>query len=457
MKLVVVGTGYVGLVAGACLAHAGHEVACVENNKNKLDLLTHGVVPFYEPGLATLVQDYYASGRLRFSKSLAEVLPSAQVVFIAVGTPEGENGQADLRYVYGVAEELGKLARHPFVVVNKSTVPVGTQEEVAKIIRKQLKARNVKLNIEVASNPEFLRQGAAVEDFLCPDRVIIGTDAQEVFNFMAQVYEPVVPRNKILWMDPKSAEMTKYAANAFLATKISFINEISNICDAIGANIEMVSKGIGLDRRISPHFLNAGTGYGGSCFPKDVKALIYKAGQFNYSPAILKAVDTLNQKQKVVLVDKFLQRLRSEGRNPKGLQVALWGLSFKPETDDMREAPSISVVGELLKLGCNVVAYDPQAMERARTIFGNRIVYAESALAALTDSSALFILTEWQEFTDILPEEIAAGLKLPLVLDGRNLYEPKDMALWGIDYLSIGRPSVPVRDQAAVNISVAGK
>ncbi|MHB1407168.1 MAG: UDP-glucose dehydrogenase family protein [Desulfitobacteriaceae bacterium] len=453
MKLVIVGTGYVGLVAGACFAEAGHHVVCVEKDLRKLEMLSQGMVYFYEPGLQDLVQKHYASGFLTFTQDLAEALPNAQVVFIAVGTPEGKNGEADLSYVYGVAREIGQHATHPLIVVDKSTVPVGTHERVAEIINQELDKRKIKLDIEVVSNPEFLRQGAAVKDFLYPDRVVIGAKSTKAFDVMVSVYESIAPRDKILCMDPYSAEMTKYAANAFLATKISFINEMSNLCSRIGADIDQVSKAIGMDHRITPLFLNAGIGYGGSCFPKDVKSLAHKASELGYRSQILESVDAVNQRQKRRLVELFAEALLENGLSAKGMRIAIWGLSFKPETDDMREAPSRVVIKHLLKMGCEVIAYDPVAMARAEEVLGDRITYASSANQALENSHALFLLTEWKEFCEITPEEIVDKLALPFILDGRNVFNPKEMKNVGAYYVSIGRPTV--KPQQGINVHTA--
>ena len=396
MRIAVVGTGYVGLVSGTCLAETGVTVTCVDVDASKIDKLNQGGIPIYEPGLAELVIKNRANERLFFTTSLKEALVDADAVFIAVGTPPDEDGSADLSYVIGVAHEIGCLIEEYVVVVTKSTVPVGTNRKVKLAVQEELDKRGVEVVFDVASNPEFLKEGDAVNDFMRPDRVVIGVESARAEKVMERLYHAFVLNNTpIYFMDIPSAEMTKYAANSMLATRISFMNDIANLCEIVGADIEAVKKGIGSDTRIGKKFLNAGCGYGGSCFPKDVKALIRTGDEYGYGMELLKAVERVNERQKTVLFDKIQKHY--EG-NVKGKHFGLWGLSFKPATDDMREAPSLVLIGQLLEAGATVKAFDPVAMEEAKRRLGDRIGYAANMYDALTDADAMIIVTEWQEF-----------------------------------------------------------
>ena len=398
MRIAVVGTGYVGLVSGTCLAETGVTVTCVDVDASKIDKLNQGGIPIYEPGLAELVIKNRANERLFFTTSLKEALVDADAVFIAVGTPPDEDGSADLSYVIGVAHEIGCLIEEYVVVVTKSTVPVGTNRKVKLAVQEELDKRGVEVVFDVASNPEFLKEGDAVNDFMRPDRVVIGVESARAEKVMERLYHAFVLNNTpIYFMDIPSAEMTKYAANSMLATRISFMNDIANLCEIVGADIEAVKKGIGSDTRIGKKFLNAGCGYGGSCFPKDVKALIRTGDEYGYGMELLKAVERVNERQKTILFDKIQKHY--EG-NVKGKHFGLWGLSFKPATDDMREAPSLVLIGQLLEAGATVKAFDPVAMEEAKRRLGDRIGYAANMYDALTDADAMIIVTEWQEFKD---------------------------------------------------------
>jgi UDPglucose 6-dehydrogenase len=432
MKIAVVGTGYVGLVTGTCLAETGNTVTCVDINEEKVKKLQSGVIPIYEPGLDVLFDRNIAQGRLKFTTNLAEGIEDAKIIFLALPTPPGEDGSADLKYILGVADDLGKILKNYAVIVDKSTVPVGTAEMVHKNI-----AKNAKVEFDVVSNPEFLREGVAVEDFMKPDRIVIGTSSERAKKVMEQLYLPFVRQgNPIIFMSERSAEMTKYAANAFLATKITFMNEIANLCEKVGANVDDIRKGIGSDTRIGKRFLFAGIGYGGSCFPKDVQALVKTSEENGYDFKILKSVMTVNDLQK-----KRLQEPLSKYFNGdlKGKQIAIWGLAFKPYTDDIREAPALENIQHLLNLGAKVRAYDPEAMENVRQIFGDKIEYADSPYGALLNSDALMIMTEWPVFRTPDFEVMANLLKNKVIFDGRNLYEPKDMQALGFKYYSIGR------------------
>jgi UDPglucose 6-dehydrogenase len=440
MKITIIGTGYVGLVTGACLAEMGNHVLGLDLDAEKIRVLESGAIPIHEPGLLEYVQRNAAAGRLQFTTDVARAVAHGTLQFIAVGTPPDEDGSADLRHVLAAARAVGKLMSDYKVVINKSTVPVGTAQKVQAAIDEELAARGVKLPFAVVSNPEFLKEGAAVADFLRPDRVVIGADDERATLLMRSLYAPFVRnRDRIFVMDVRSAELTKYAANAMLATRISFMNELSRLAERVGADIELVRQGIGADPRIGLQFLYAGAGYGGSCFPKDVKALIKTAAAAGSGSRILDAVEAVNESQKLVLADKVTARL---GQDLSGKTFALWGLAFKPNTDDMREAPSRSIIAELTRRGARIQAYDPVAnAEAKRVLAGNdglRIV--DSAAAALDNADALVIVTEWREFRTPDFEELARALSLRLVFDGRNLYDPKAMSAFGLEYHCIGRP-----------------
>ncbi|RMG83917.1 MAG: UDP-glucose/GDP-mannose dehydrogenase family protein [Bacteroidetes bacterium] len=435
MKIAVIGTGYVGLVTGTCLAETGNYVTCVDIDKEKVEKMRAGIVPIYEPKLDILFERNIKQKRLKFTTSLEEGVADAQVIFLALPTPPGEDGSADLSYVLGVADELGKIIKDYKVIVDKSTVPVGTAEKVREAI-----AKHATTDFDVISNPEFLREGFAVDDFMKPDRVVIGTSSQRAAEIMEKIYRPYVRQgNPIIFMDEKSAELTKYAANAFLATKITFMNEIANLCELLGADVDKVRIGIGADERIGKRFLFPGIGYGGSCFPKDVQALAKSAAEVNYDFKILKAVMDINNKQKTIL----LPRLKNYfGGNLKGKRVAVWGLSFKPNTDDIREAPALYVIEQLLEEGASVKAFDPEAMNNVRKVLGDKIEYALDEYDALTDADALMIMTEWNEFRTPDFEQLKQRLKNPVIFDGRNIYDLDEIAQKGFDYYSIGRRPV---------------
>lgn len=442
MDICVIGTGYVGLVAGACFADSGNDVICVDIDEKKINDLREGVIPIYEPGLEELVKRNIEEGRLLFTTDLAYGVDKSTVCFIAVGTPPGEEGSADLKHVLDVAREIGRSMNGYRVIVDKSTVPVGTAEKVRSAVAGELKRRGVDFSFDVVSNPEFLKEGAAIDDFMKPDRVVIGVeDGVDAREIMMELYEPFVRTdNPIFVMDVKSAEMTKYAANAKLATRISFMNEIANLCERIGADVASVRKGIGSDERIGHSFLFPGIGYGGSCFPKDVKALIRTAAEHDYDCKILKAVEEVNEIQKGVLVEKILGYYGSK-ESIEGKRFALWGLSFKPRTDDMREAPSIVIINRLLDIGAEIAAHDPVAMDEARRIFGERIEYHHINYDALNGADALLIATEWNEFRRPNFERMKSLLKSPVIFDGRNIYNPAEMKRLGFEYFSIGRSS----------------
>ena len=432
MRIAVVGTGYVGLVAGTCFAESGNQVVCIDIDRKKIEGLKLGVVPIYEPGLEELLRRNVHDGRLSFTTEYKEGIERAEVVFIAVGTPPGDDGSADLKYVLEAARSIARNLTGYAVVVDKSTVPVGTAAKVTEAIRGVTQQP-----FDVVSNPEFLKEGAAIDDFLKPDRVVIGADSQRARDVMEELYAPFVRTgNPILHMDIASAELTKYAANAMLATRISFMNEIANICSVVGANIDSVRKGIGSDARIGSKFLFAGIGYGGSCFPKDVKAVVRTAQEIGYDFRILRAVESVNETQKRYLVDCIEKRF---GKDLSGRHFALWGLAFKPNTDDMREAPSIVVVEALLAAGATIKAYDPEAMEEAREHhFGDRITYAEVPMGALEGADALVLVTEWNEFRRPDFEAVKAALKTPVVFDGRNIYSRGTLEKLGYEYFGVG-------------------
>lgn len=437
MKIVVVGTGYVGLVTGTCLAEVGIEVICVDIDQKKIEGLKNGIMPIYEPGLEPMVKRNYEKGRLRFSTSLADAIKEASVAFIAVGTPPDEDGSADLKYVLGVAEEIGENMDDYTVVVTKSTVPVGTAEKVRSALAKKIEERGVDIPFDVASNPEFLKEGAAINDFMKPDRIVVGVDTERARELMERVYKPFIMNgHPLIFMDIPSAEMTKYAANAMLATRISFMNDIANLCEIMGADVNKVRQGIGSDPRIGPKFIYAGIGYGGSCFPKDVKALIKTANENNYNMRILNAVEEVNEDQKSVLFNKLVSKL---GNDLSGKKFAMWGLSFKPNTDDMREAPSLVLIDKIKKAGGEVVAYDPVAMHETQRMIGDAITYVEDPYDALNDADALLLVTEWSEFKVPEFKEITKRLKNQLIFDGRNVYDKEHVMSLGFEYYCIGK------------------
>jgi len=439
MKITVIGAGYVGLVSGACLAEMGNHVVCLDVDPRKIDMLNNGAIPIHEPGLDAIVQRNAAAGRLQFTTDIGVAVAHGTLQFIAVGTPPDEDGSADLQYVLAAARNIGRLMTDYKLVIDKSTVPVGTADKVKAAIQGELEARGLKLEFSVASNPEFLKEGAAIDDFMKPDRIVVGADDDRAINLMRAVYAPFQRnRDKLVVMDVRSAELTKYAANAMLATRISFMNELALLAENLGADIELVRQGIGSDPRIGYHFLYAGCGYGGSCFPKDVKALIRTAAENGRGLKVLQAVEDANDAQKQVLPGKIVKRF---GDDLSGKRFAIWGLSFKPNTDDMREASARVLIGELLARGASVTAYDPVAMDEARRIFGDepRIAYADNPDAALVGADALAIVTEWKEFRSPDFARIATTLKTPTIFDGRNLYEPAVVRQAGIDYQPIGR------------------
>lgn len=435
MNIAVVGTGYVGLVTGTCLAETGNHVICIDINENKVQKMKSGVVPIYEPHLDLLFERNIKQGRLTFTTNLAEAIENAKIIFLALPTPPGEDGSADLSYILGVANDLGKIIKDYKVIVDKSTVPVGTADKVREAI-----AKHSKVEFDVVSNPEFLREGFAVDDFLKPDRVVIGTSSDRARKTMEELYKPYVRQgNPIIFMDERSAELTKYAANAFLATKITFMNEIANLCEKLGADVDAVRIGIGSDARIGKRFLFPGIGYGGSCFPKDVQALAKSAHDASYDFKILEAVMSVNDKQKTIIVP----RIKSYFKNDlKGRKIAIWGLAFKPDTDDIREAPALYIIEELLKEGAIISAYDPEAMNNVRNLISDKITYALNEYDALIDADALLISTEWSLFRTPDFEKVAELLKNKVIFDGRNLYDIQQMKNLGFYYSSIGRETV---------------
>jgi UDPglucose 6-dehydrogenase len=431
MKLAVVGTGYVGLVAGTCFAETGNDVICVDIDARKIEMLSQGKVPIYEPGLEEMVRRNAAEQRLSFTMDLISAVRASEIIFIAVGTPQGPSGNANLQFVRATAEGIARAMDGHKIIVTKSTVPVGTADQIKSWISAQTRH-----SFAVVSNPEFMKEGAAVEDFMKPDRVVLGGDNADAIEAVKEIYEPFVRTgNPILTMDSRSAEMSKYAANAMLATKISFINEVARLCEGLDADIGAVRRAISLDRRIGPHFIFPGVGYGGSCFPKDVRAMI-SMGDSNPEMVLLKAVETVNERQKGVLAECVIERF---GSNLSGHVFAIWGLAFKPRTDDMRDAPAITVIEKLLGAGARVQAFDPEAMAEARKIFADRIEYAQRNYDALTGASALLILTEWNEFRRPDFQRVKDLLKQPVIFDGRNIYDPVDLRKLGFDYYSIGR------------------
>lgn len=439
MKITVIGSGYVGLVSGACLAELGNDVLCMDVDPRKIALLQQGGVPIYEPGLEDMIKSNVAAGRLRFTTDVAESVAHGLVQMIAVGTPSGEDGSADLQYVIAAARAIGHTMSEYKVIVDKSTVPVGTADKVKQVVQEELNKRTVKTEFSVVSNPEFLKEGAAIDDFNRPDRIVIGAEDEQAIRVMRQMYAPFQRNHdRLMVMDIKSAELTKYAANAMLATRISFMNELANLAERVGADIEHVRKGIGSDQRIGYHFLYAGCGYGGSCFPKDIRALQRTGEEYGLPLRVLHAVEEVNDAQKNILLQKIIKRF---GENLKGKHFALWGLAFKPGTDDMREATSRVVMEGLWAIGATVTAFDPVAMKEAKHIYGDRpdLNYAENAKDALQDADALIIVTEWKAFKSPDFNDIKARLKQAVIFDGRNLFEPASVTALGIEYHGIGR------------------
>jgi len=432
MNVCVIGTGYVGLVTGTCLAETGNQVICVDIDKQKVENMKQGIVPIYEPQLDVFFERNLKQGRLHFTTDLAEGVQHADILFLALPTPPGEDGSADLSYVLGVARQLGPMLKSYKIIIDKSTVPVGT----ADLVRAEIQ-QHAKVEFDVVSNPEFLREGFAVEDFMKPDRIVIGTESPKAREILNDLYAPYVRQgNPIYFMDERSAEMTKYAANSFLATKISFMNEIARLCERVGANVDQVRLGIGSDERIGKRFLFPGLGYGGSCFPKDVQALVHTANQNEYDFKILQAVMDVNQSQKSFFVQKILHHFQGD---LKGKKIALWGLAFKPDTDDIREAPALDVIEALNSAGAQIVAFDPEAMENVRQVLGDSIGFANSAYETLDGADALVIATEWGVFRNPNMDEIKTRMKTPLVFDGRNIFQPSKMKSLGFQYISIGR------------------
>ena len=436
MNIAIVGTGYVGLVSGACFAEMGIDVTCVDINPEKIKCLLNGEIPIYEPGLDDLVKRNVEAGRLHFTTDLTTCLDNVEVVFSAVGTPPDEDGSADLQYVLEVARTFGRNIKKYTILVTKSTVPVGTAKKVKAVIEEELTERGEQIDFEVASNPEFLKEGAAIKDFMSPDRVVVGVESDRSKNVMERLYRPFQMNNyRLYYMDIPSAEMTKYAANAMLATRISFMNDIANLCDLVGANVDMVRKGIGADTRIGSKFLYPGCGYGGSCFPKDVKALARTAREYGYTMGVIEAVEAVNERQKEIVVKKLQDKLGTL----RGKTIALWGLAFKPETDDMREAPALVVIEKLLEAGASVKVYDPVAMDECRRRIGDRVVYCKDMYDVVIDADALAVLTEWKEFRIPSWSVIKRVMKQSVLVDGRNIYSKDEVIAEGFEYAAIGK------------------
>lgn len=436
MNIAIVGTGYVGLVSGACFAEMGIDVTCVDINPEKIKCLLNGEIPIYEPGLDDLVKRNVEAGRLHFTTDLTTCLDNVEVVFSAVGTPPDEDGSADLQYVLEVARTFGQHIKKYTILVTKSTVPVGTAKKVKAVIEEELTERGEQIDFEVASNPEFLKEGAAIKDFMSPDRVVVGIESDRAKKVMERLYRPFQMNNyRLYFMDIPSAEMTKYAANAMLATRISFMNDIANLCDLVGANVDMVRKGIGADTRIGSKFLYPGCGYGGSCFPKDVKALAHTAREYGYTMGVIEAVEAVNERQKEIVVKKLQDKLGTL----RGKTIALWGLAFKPETDDMREAPALVVIEKLLEAGASVKVYDPVAMDECRRRIGDRVVYCKDMYDVVIDADALAVLTEWKEFRIPSWSVIKRVMKQSVLVDGRNIYSKDEVIAEGFEYAAIGK------------------
>ena len=436
INIVVVGTGYVGLVSGTCFAEMGIDVTCVDVDEGKIRKLLQGEMPIYEPGLEEMVRRNVEAGRLHFTTDLAGCFDDVEVVFSAVGTPPDEDGSADLQYVLAVAREFGRHINKYTILVTKSTVPVGTAQKVKAAVQEELDRRGVRVEFDVASNPEFLKEGAAIKDFMSPDRVVVGTESERAREALSKLYRPFLVNNfRVYFMDIPSAEMTKYAANAMLATRISFMNDIANLCDLLGANVDMVRKGIGTDSRIGSKFLYAGCGYGGSCFPKDVKALARTGREYGYTMRVIEAVEAVNERQKTIVCDK----LQAMIGDVKGRTIALWGLSFKPETDDMREAPALVVIDRLLRDGATVKVFDPIAMEECQRRIGDVVVYAKDMYDAVVDADALILLTEWKQFRMPSWAVMRKAMKSPVLVDGRNIYDKAEVLAEGFRYSAIGK------------------
>lgn len=436
MNIAIVGTGYVGLVSGTCFAEIGANVTCVDVDANKIERLKNGEIPIYEPGLDDLVLKNVKAGRLKFATSLADVLNEQEIVFSAVGTPPDEDGSADLKYVLQVAKTIGENLNKYIVVVTKSTVPVGTAKKVRETIQNELDKRGVDINFDVASNPEFLKEGNAIKDFMSPDRVVVGIESERAKKMLTKLYKPFLTNNfRVIFMDIPSAEMTKYAANSMLATRISFMNDIANLCERVGADVNMVRAGIGSDTRIGRKFLYAGCGYGGSCFPKDVKALIKTADSNGYSMEVLKAVEKVNEQQKSILFKKLQ---KAYANDLKGKTITLWGLAFKPETDDMRESTALVMIDLLQKAGCTIRVYDPIAMNECKRRIGDSVIYCKDMYDAVLDADALLLLTEWKEFRLPSWEVIAKAMNRMLVIDGRNIFDPEELKEAGFEYHCVG-------------------
>ena len=441
MKIGIIGTGYVGLVAAACFAHMGNDVICMDIDERKIDGLNKGIIPIYEPGLDVLVKKNYEAGRLRFTKSLEETVISSLFIFIAVGTPPDENGAADLKYVRAVAEGIGQYMTDYKIIIDKSTVPVGTADKVREVVREKLKERGESIEFDVVSNPEFMKEGDSINDFMKPDRVIIGTDNVRTAELMKEIYTPfAMDREKMIIMDVRSAELTKYAANAMLATRISFMNEMANICELVGADISKVRQGIGSDRRIGYSFIYPGLGYGGSCFPKDVRALVSTAEGFRYEPRILKAVEEINQGQRRCFADKIIRYFEANG-GLNGKIAAIWGLAFKPNTDDVRESPAIDIIRTLSAAGAKIRAYDPEAVPGAQRVLGQHpnITYCDNHYEVLQGADFLALATEWHMFRNPDFDRIKKMMAAPIIFDGRNQYDPAEMKARGFIYTCIGR------------------
>ncbi|MFO7370616.1 MAG: UDP-glucose/GDP-mannose dehydrogenase family protein [Bacteroidales bacterium] len=437
MKTLIIGTGYVGLVTGACFAETGVDVVCVDINAEKIENLKQGIIPIFEPGLDLIVKRNFEKNRLNFSTSIKDNLKEIEAVFIAVGTPPGEDGSADLSHVISAAREIGRHMDSSLVIVTKSTVPIGTSRMVKEAVQEELDARGVKISFDVASNPEFLKEGAAVDDFLKPDRIILGVESETAKKILNRLYHPfLLNGHPVIYMDIPSAEMTKYAANCMLATKISFMNDLANLCDLVGADISMVRKGIGSDPRIGNKFIYAGIGYGGSCFPKDVKALIKTADDNGYSLELIKAVENVNTRQKTVLFSKILNHFRND---IKDKVFGVWGLTFKPNTDDMRESPALILIEQLIHAGAKVRAYDPVAVKEARKILGDKITYGNDMYDVLIDANGLILATEWSEFRVPNFKVLTRIMKNKIIFDGRNIYDPVDLEENGFTYYGIGR------------------
>ena len=438
MKITVIGTGYVGLVTGACLADMGIDVACVDIDQYKIEQLKQGSIPIYEPGLDAIVMRNIKNGRLHFTTQLQQVIAETEAIFIAVGTPPKDNGSAELKFVMKVAEEIGKLINNYKVVITKSTVPVGTNQKIKEIINQEIQNRELEIPFSMVSNPEFLKEGAAIADFMRPDRVVVGVEDEQAKEIMERIYKPIqLSGERLVYMDIVSAEITKYAANAMLATKISFMNDMANLCELVGADINMVRKGIGSDARIGKKFIYAGVGYGGSCFPKDVKAIVNTAKEYKYQLRVLEAVDQVNEDQKHVMVQKVKKHF---GHDLTGKKFAVWGLSFKPNTDDMRDAPSIVIINELVKAGAAVSVYDPIAMEQAQKFYiGDKATYTQNAYDTLLHADAIILITEWPEFRIPNWQKVASLMKNKVVFDGRNIYDQEYLQEMGFAYFGIGR------------------